>query len=175
LLPLTSDKATVDSKIDSLTAGGSTNIGEGLMWGWRLLSPGEPFTGGRSYSTPQNNKVIILMTDGENTYSAASNLNKSTYGAFGYGIKGRLGTTYTSSAYRSSMDSKMLTACSNAKAAGVRIYTVAFRLETDPVSQNLLRTCASAPDKFFMASNGSVLITTFQQIAKELTQLRVSG
>ena len=175
LLPLTQVKSDVDAKIDSLTAGGNTNIGEGLMWGWRILSPEEPFTDGRSYSTKNNNKVIILMTDGENTYSASSNHNKSTYGAYGYGVKNRLGPTYTSTAFRSQMDTKLLAACDNAKAAGIKIYTVAFRLEADPVSQDLLRTCATSADKFYMASNGAVLIDTFQKIAKLLTQLRVAG
>jgi Flp pilus assembly protein TadG len=175
VLPLTSQRASVDSHIDSLAASGNTNIGEGLMWGWRVLSPGEPFTGGREDATPKNTKIIILMTDGQNTYTTTSNHNKSTYGAFGYASKNRLGAVYTTSAIRTKMDDHLKTACTNAKATGIMIYTVAFRLEGDTNTQNLLKACASANDKYFAASSGSVLITTFQTIARQLTQLRVTG
>jgi von Willebrand factor type A domain len=175
ILPLTTNKSAVDGHIDHLAANGSTNIPEGLMWGWRTLSPGQPFAEGRAYTTPKNHKIIVLMTDGENTYYSASNHNKSTYGAFGYAVKNRLGTTYTDSGLRSQMNAKLRTACTNAKAAGVLVYTVAFRLESDPTTQSLLRECATAPDRYFSASNGAVLITTFQQIARQLNQLRVTG
>ena len=73
------------------------------------------------------------------------------------------------------MDANLQAACTNAKAAGVIIYTVAFRLENDPTSQSILKGCASAQDKYFLASNGAILITTFQQIARQLNKLRVTG
>lgn len=175
ILPLAASKSQVDAHIDSLLAKGSTNIGEGLMWGWRVLSPGEPFGEGRDYDTPKNKKIIILMTDGENTYYQASNHNKSTYGAFGYGIRNRLGTVYTDAAMRSRMNANLIAACNNAKAAGLVVYTVAFRLESDPTTQSLLNSCASAADKHFAASDNTALIDTFKQIAKQLNQLRVAS
>lgn len=175
LLPLTQTKATVDAKIDSIAAGGNTNIGEGTMWGWRVLSPDLPFTEGRPYSETDNRKIMIVMTDGQNTYSATNNPNKSYYGAAGYAAKGRLGTTYTSSAYTTKMDDKFIAACTHAKAAGITIYTIAFRLESDPDTQQLLTSCANSPDNFYAASDGSTLIQAFQNIGKELSQLRVSN
>jgi hypothetical protein len=50
-------------------SGGGTNQAEGLAWGWRVLSPSAPFTEGRPYNDPSDpvRKVIVLMTDGENT------------------------------------------------------------------------------------------------------------
>ncbi len=47
-----------------------TSIGEGAAWGWRTLSPGAPFTEGRPYGAEENQKVLVLMTDGQNTYYA---------------------------------------------------------------------------------------------------------
>ena len=38
------------------------------MWGWRVLSPTAPFTEGRAYTANDNKKILVLMTDGENTY-----------------------------------------------------------------------------------------------------------
>ncbi len=175
ILPLSTDRAAIDSHIDSLVAAGSTNIGEGLIWGWRVISPSEPFVEGRPYNTPKNNKIIILMTDGENTYYSADNHNKSSYGAYGYAVKNRLGATYTDTALRATMNTNLTQACSNSKAAGITVFTIAFRLESDPTTQSLLRSCANSTDKFFAASNGTALISAFQQIAKQLNQLRVAG
>ena len=50
LMELSSYKEDVKDAISAMGANGSTNIGEGLMWGWRVLSPEAPFTGGRSWS-----------------------------------------------------------------------------------------------------------------------------
>ena len=40
-----------------------------MAWGWRVLSSGEPFTEGRADSEKGNDKVVIVLTDGANTYS----------------------------------------------------------------------------------------------------------
>jgi hypothetical protein len=165
----------VEAAIDSMAAGGNTNIAEGTMWGWRVLSPTEPFTEGRAYSDTENTKILIVMTDGANTYSANSNHNRSRYAAFGYGVKGRLGTTYTGSAYSDAMDVKLTSACANAKAAGVKIYTVAFRLENDANTQSLLRGCATDDDHYFAASGGSALIQAFEVIGQEISKLRLAS
>ena len=175
LLTLTTSKDEINSRLATMVAKGTTNIPEGLMWGWRTLSPGEPFGDARSYDTRNNEKVIVLMTDGANTYNAASNHNKSVYAAHGYASSGRLGTTYTSSAYSSKMNQKMTTACTNAKAAGVKIYTVAFRLESDPTTQALLSGCASEASMAFRASDGAALVAAFERIGTEISKLRVAG
>lgn len=180
LLALSQDKTEVKTAIDAMGASGNTNIGEGVMWGWRVLSPTLPFAEGRSYDDVENKKALIVMTDGQNTYSSSSNHNKSRYGAYGYadpyeaGAEGRLGTTYTSTAYVSQMTQNTRTACANAKAAGITVFSVAFRLESDPATQALLRECASGTDKVFVASNGDALIQSFQNIGRQISQLRIS-
>ncbi len=173
--PLTSDETTISDAITALGAGGYTNIAEGVAWGWRVLSPGEPFTNGREYTDEKNKKFLIVMTDGQNVYSAKSDHNLSRYGARGYASKGRLGTTYTGTGYRTSIDTKTQSTCTAAKAEGVIVYTVAFRLESDANTTALLRSCATSDDHFFPASNGSALIQSFQNIGREISNLRVSG
>ncbi|MGQ0672780.1 MAG: VWA domain-containing protein [Hyphomicrobium sp.] len=175
LLALSQSKTTVQAAIDALTAGGNTNIGEGTMWGWRVLSPEAPFTDGRAYDESENRKVLVVMTDGANTYSGTSNHNKSRYGAFGYGVKDRLGTTYSSSAYSDAMDLKLASACTNAKTAGVTIYTVAFRLEGDASTRALLSACATSTDHAFTASSESALVQAFETIGRNISRLRVAG
>jgi Flp pilus assembly protein TadG len=173
--PLTKDKGAAISLIKSMQAKGGTNIMEGVMWGWRVLSPGAPFTEGRPFEDDGNDKFLIVMTDGENWHQARSNHNKSSYHAFGYAAKGRLGTTYTTSALVSEMNARTLAACTNAKAAGVKIYTIAFRLEGNPTTTAMLANCASGPTQAFVASNGTALIQAFESIAREIATVRVAG
>jgi len=173
--PLTANETTVADAITALGAGGYTNIAEGVAWGWRVLSPGAPFTEGRDYTDKKNKKFLIVMTDGQNVYPAKSDHNLSRYGARGYASKGRLGTTYTGAGYRGTIDTKAQSTCTAAKTEGVIVYTIAFRLESDANTTALLRACATSDDHFFPASNGSALIQSFQNIGREISNLRVSG
>lgn len=175
ILPLTESKTEIEAKLATMIAKGYTNIAEGMMWGWRALSPEAPFPEGRAYDTRNNQKIVVLMTDGANTYPAASNHNKTIYLAHGYGSSGRLGTTYTQSSYVSRMDTKTAAACANAKAAGIKIYTVAFRLESDPATLALLQSCATEASMAFRASDGAALAQAFERIGSEISKLRVAG
>ena len=130
---------------------------------------------GRAYDDQENKKILIVMTDGQNVYSARSDHNLSRYGARGYGSKGRLGTTYTDTGYRTEIDDKTLQTCTSAKAQGVIVYTVAFRLESDANTTALLKACATSKNHFFPASNGSALIQSFQNIGREISDLRVAS
>ncbi len=159
--------AAIGSAIDAMQPNGATNVPEGLAWGWRLVSSGEPFTGGRPETERGNDKVVIVLTDGENTYYTPSSLGfsdaagtKSTYSAHGYlqpgyngtGV-GRLfgGTTlngiYTNANYTSAMNKHMATLCGNAKDAGVIIMAVALDLNAGNAGQaatiEAMRDCAS--------------------------------
>ena len=174
IVPLSTDKTGLQTIIGGLPAKGGTNILEGMMWGWRVISPEEPFTEGRSYNDHENTKYVILMTDGENWHQSRSNHNKSSYHSFGYASKGRLGTTYTTSALISQMNAKTLSACQNAKSAGITVYTVAFRLE-DAATLSMLGSCASDSKMAYTASNGAALIASFESIAREIAKLRVAG
>ncbi len=94
LTPLTATQSTVLDAVRTMQPKGGTNIAEGLGWGWRTLTSNEPFPEGRPTGTKENLKVIVLMTDGENTYNAAytngpqieiDNANRSQFGTYGYG------------------------------------------------------------------------------------------
>ena len=55
-----------------MAANGNTDVPEGMAWGWRTVSSSEPFTEGRPESEKGNDKVVIVLTDGANTYSDRS-------------------------------------------------------------------------------------------------------
>ncbi|AWN34737.1 pilus assembly protein TadG-related protein [Methylobacterium radiodurans] len=194
LQTLTSDTAALKALINSMAPLGSTNIYEGLMWGWRTLSPLSVFAGGASppasYSSSAVNKVLILMTDGENSWPMNGNspYNQSMYFPAGY-IKNADGSgpnprlppgnqnISTTSRARNALDALTSLACSNAKAAGISIYTIGFSVPADPIDQqglNLLSSCASATNQFFVANDANGLITAFNQIASSIGSLRLT-
>lgn len=174
ILPLNSTKQDVLDAISAMRASGNTNVGEGVMWGVRVLSPGEPFTEGRPSGEVDNRKFMIVMTDGENFLSSNSNHNKSVYAAHGYAAKGRLGTTYSQSAYTTHLNNKLVAACALAKQKGITVFTVAFRLEDNPDTQALLKTCATTQDQAFRAGDGDALLQSFQNIGRQISQLRIA-
>jgi hypothetical protein len=142
-MPLSTNAAAVDTMINGLQAVGATNVDEGIGWGLRALSPGEPFAGSRAYSDPKNIKAIILMTDGENTSYVSGNDDKSWFSSYGFaqvpvynarneqaGTKaGRIfdqsgqSVSYTNSTFTLAMDGRTRKVCANAKAAGKSIMT----------------------------------------------------
>ena len=65
LLPLTNNKADMTAHINSLVVDEDTYMPAGIMWGRRVLSSHEPFTGGRKAEGVR--QVMLLMTDGQNS------------------------------------------------------------------------------------------------------------
>jgi Flp pilus assembly protein TadG len=177
ITPLTGTRATLDTAVAALNAAGNTNILEGLMWGWRVLSPTAPFTEGKAYTAGNNRKVIILMTDGQNNYggwNSSVNPNYSSYFTYGYAKDGHIGQTiYDNNALNALLDTKTLAACANAKAKGIVIYTIGFGAGAT-VSQNLLRNCASDPSYFYQPATSADLQPVFLAIAESINRLRLA-
>jgi len=176
LTPLTNDRAAIISAIDSMDTDGNTNIGIGLAWRWRLLSPTAPFEEDAEYDDPKYRKAIILLTDGENTIGTTTNHNKSVYGSYGYVKDNRLGTTNASTA-EAKLDDRMLAACSAIKNVSpmrpVTIYTITFQVGST-ATKTLMSSCATDAEKYFDSPSNSVLQQHFKAIAGELSELRVS-
>jgi hypothetical protein len=140
----TTNFTKLNDKIDEMTPAGNTNTTIGLVWGWHALTPNSPYTQG-SVPAPDLDKVIVMLTDGQNTQN-------------------RWTTT------QSSIDARMEKACDNAKAAGIRIYTV--RVINGNAS--LLKACASNPTMYFDVQQASELNSVFSAIAQNLANLRIS-
>ena len=173
ITPLSSDRQTIDDAIDALTAQGYTNIIEGVMWGWRVLSQQEPFTEALPANTPNNLKILVLMSDGANTLTSMGNHNLSNYSAWGFGATRRLDpSAHTSSAFTAAMDAKTDAACQNARNDGIIIYSVAYNLGSQAAARALLRRCASDPQNFFEPGSEADLVKAFEAIGTDLNQLR---
>ncbi|MCZ7660630.1 MAG: VWA domain-containing protein [Xanthobacteraceae bacterium] len=134
----------LNGKIDEMTPAGYTNTTIGLVWGWHALTANSPFPQG-SAPAPDLDKVVVMLTDGQNTRNR-----------------------WTTS--QSSIDARMQLACDNAKAAGIRIYTV----RVIDGNASLLRGCASSPSMYYNVQQASELSSVFSSIAQNLANLRIS-
>ncbi len=137
--------ATIERAIDRMRPLGATNVPEGMVWGWRTLIENSPFAGGRPSSERGNDKVVIVLTDGANTYYRYSNDyagNLSRYGSLGYaGVitegydKTRIfqettgvSQTHSNSNYTNALNSRFLKLCKLAKDNQIMVMTVALDL-----------------------------------------------
>jgi len=177
ITPLTNDKNLLLDEIDDMMADGMTHIPLGLAWGWRVISPSAPYTEGTAYDDKDYKKVIILLTDGENTIPEAggwfgSNHNKSEYTAYGYLAEKRLGTDHHGTAVKR-LDEKTLRICDNVKEAGIRLYTITFQVN-DNGTKEMMRKCATSANMYFNSPSSSELKEVFKTIAQELNALRIA-
>jgi hypothetical protein len=162
-------KTAIKASIDAMVANGATNVAEGMAWGWRTISSGEPFTEGRLDTQRGNDKVVIVLTDGANTYYTPSSLGyndlangKSIYSAYGYtgqpydsgdtrlfmNTSSSVGkTNYSNGNYTKAMNEHFASLCAKAKAAGILVITVSLDLSTSNTTENAqittLKNCSS--------------------------------
>jgi Flp pilus assembly protein TadG len=175
VLPLTNRISDVTGSINAMVADGGTNIHMGAIWGWRVLSPTAPFTEGVAYGEGAN-KVMILMTDGQNHSSQWGSFNGSYYySAYGWPYNRRLGDVgWSNSAIRAEMDRRTVMACNNAKAAGIEIYTIGLSISENSDNGRMLTSCSSGSAYDFFPVSTSDLEDTFRAIADQLQDLRLS-
>ena len=172
---LTDNSGEISTAINAMEAYGGTNIHEAVMWGWRLLSPGEPFTEGEPYTQENHTKIIILMSDGQNWHGSLSTHNESWYSAYGYHAEDRLNSPSGSTdTLRATMNERTAQACVNAKGAGIVIYALALEI-SDETTEDMLRECASGASRFFTVDDSDALDDVFQAIAEEISKLRISS
>ncbi len=172
MMRLTADFEALKTRVGQMTAKGETMILSGLMWGWHALSPSAPFNDGVAYDTPRTKKIIILMTDGQNSWANSGNNNQSYYSGMGYIWQGRTGITSGNfSTRQNTLDAKQAQACENAKAAGIRIYTVRVETSGDATT---MRNCATDVDDFHDVDDADELESVFISIANSIQNLRIT-
>ena len=196
ITPLTNTKTTILNAITEMEPQGYTNIHQGAIWGYHMLSSTAPLTEAQGYDT-STVKVMILMTDGENTVNGYDEdiLNKSDgYMPYGYpGAPVSSGVAYNGRIYSDgvptpasdadvteAMDDRTLLTCSNAKApvaSGEPDKTVIYTIGLNAPNQktiDLLDDCATDDDHSFFPTDPADLTATFKLIADQLSNLRLS-
>ena len=156
---MTNNATALNASIDALKSYGETYIPAGLIWGWRTLSAGAPFTEGEpiaDFVADGNIKILILMSDGENSVSATSIGEHE-----GKDLK--------------AADNLTIEVCRAIKAKRVQIVTIAFGV-TDIPTKEMLKKCASSATSFYEADDADELTEAFLAIRDQLERsLAISG
>ena len=203
LLPMTDDRLAIDGGdanddglpdggiVGSLYTTGGTNIPNGAMWGWRVVSDGLPFTestgptdiGPNGTSESDWQRAVIIMTDGENTFYEESTHFGSWATSYGYVNEERMGQGIdatnsggTNGNMKDEADNKLLRICRHMKQEDILVYTIVFDVTAGSNVDTRMKACASEPNEpfYFNAPNASELKSAFEDIAANLTNLHVS-
>jgi Flp pilus assembly protein TadG len=158
IVPLTSDEQFLLDSADNMTASGATLGNFGMVWGWRVISPEEPFVEGSEYDNNQWDKVVLVMTDGINTMS-------NVYSAYGRSDDHTIDAN--------DLDNRFAETCDEMKASGILIYTVTFDDGVDDDTKDLFRDCATTPANYNDAPSQADLEEVFEKIARELSNLHI--
>ena len=113
-----------------------------------MLSDNAPFEEGVSYDDEETQKFMVVLTDGAQTEPA-----------FGPG------STRTVAQGEANLEAL----CTNAKAKGITMITIAYDLD-DNSTTTRLKNCATDPDtNFFVASSGAAVAGAFDNIKTLIT------
>lgn len=201
IIPLSQNATLLKGEIAKLQPRAGTAIYIGLKWGLALLDKSmrvpmstlleESAFAGRPVDYPvdgdafETQKVIVLMTDGQNSnssrirdeyYSTPSHyahwesmnrahfVNQPGGGAY-------FGNWFYQKYDNASGNFFMQQLCTSAKDNGIIIFAVAVEATTDGTDQ--MAKCASSSAHFFNAS-GDQMESIFTAIAKQITELRLS-
>ena len=148
MVPLTDDFAYLRSRLDMMTTYAWTHIAVGVEFGLQMLSNSDVFPGGVSYDDEETQKFMVVLTDGAQTEPA-----------FGPG------STRTVAQGESNLE----TLCTNAKAKGITMITIAYDLD-DNATTTRLKNCATDPVKnFFVATSAAAVAGAFDNIKTLIT------
>lgn len=184
ITPLTKSRATIRAGIANMGPWhrGGTAGNLGLSWGWRTISPrwrglwgGEtPATHPLDYGTPLMEKVVVILTDGNNQFYDHDKAHAPLSDFTAYGRVEELAVSLNQGRQR--LDARMARTCAAMKAAGITIYTITFGSGgggPDKTAQTLFRNCASKPSLYYHAPSNADLAGVFKAIGGELANLRI--
>jgi len=160
ITPMTAVQKTLEAEINALSPNKSTYIPTGLVWGLRTISSKAPFTDGLTYKKAEKSKtqkIIVLMSDGENQNSA--NLPNSAW---------HTGSNLTEA-------NKWTTkACDNIKKEDIKLFTIAFGKTISEDTKELLKNCSTDSNNYMAAADNKALSESFQEISEQLSQIYLS-
>lgn len=163
----TMTRTDVQNYVNGLVAVGGTYHDVGLLWGARLASPQGIFqsTVNANPGNPGSvSRHMVFMTDGQLT---SYDFVASMYGVEMYDQRVTGGSTNPTQLERQRR--RYLAICEAVKSKGIRLWVIAFGTDLSADMQ----TCASSGSSF-TAANSSQLNSAFQNIAKQISELRLT-
>lgn len=204
ILPMTDTRANIDGGdanndglpdgglLATLSPNGGTNISNGAVWGWRVVSDNAPFsestgpadTGPDGTTESDWQRAVVIMTDGNNDFADRSTHWGSSISSYGYEIESRMGDGIdeadgsggTIGNMEDEADNKLLRICRRMKQDDILVYTIVFDVSTGSTVDNVMKACATEPNQpyYYNAPNASQLEDAFSQIAADLVDLHIS-
>jgi Flp pilus assembly protein TadG len=175
IVPLTDSKTTLHSAASGLRAGGSTGGHIGVAWAWYLLSHdfGGPWPSASQPAPATRDdvvKAVVIMTDGEfnSVYCRGVISQSSTNGS------GDTNNHINCNAPNGDSYTQSNALCTAMKNEGIIVYTVGFAIVNSQNAQDLMDQCATDANHVYEANTGQELVEVFQDIGRDLSQLRVS-
>ncbi len=145
LQPLTSDFAALRRTVGAMSPTGMTNITIGTTWGLKTLSSGSPLSEAVAYKTPNVDKYMVVLTDGDNTQSRHSNRSGE-------------------------IDARTRLACQAAKDAGIKLFTILV----GKGNAGLLRECAGNGGTFQEVKDAAAITAAFSNILNDVLSIRLT-
>ncbi|MDB5695535.1 MAG: hypothetical protein JWN21_1078 [Sphingomonas bacterium] len=166
-----------DSYVDSLSPSGNTYHDIGLIWGGRLMSPTGIFASENALTSAGGaiERNLIFMTDGDPCTSIAN------YQAYGFPYYDRRQTDpaavpsdgcTTNGTLTQQVNARTEALCSAIKNKNITLWVITFGT-LDANTNTRMTNCAS-PGRYFSATNAATLQSTFQSIANQISQLRLT-
>ncbi|HVZ99362.1 MAG TPA: ubiquitin-activating E1 FCCH domain-containing protein [Caulobacterales bacterium] len=174
ILPLTSNKTSLTSRISSLSVANSTAGEIGAAWGWYMISPNwsSVWTGSSApaaYGAPETSKIMVFMTDGQ--FNTAYCNGVISQDSSMISDSQRINCNGTNGSPSSSAQS----ICSAMKAQHITIFTIGFDMDSEPQSsRDVLTNCATDSSHAYLASTGQQLHAAFEAISTSISQLRIT-
>lgn len=172
IVPLSTDRASLKSTIDGLSATGATAGQIGAAWGWYMLSPNFAYlwptaSQPAAYTQMDVLKVMVFMTDGDfNTAYCNNVLSNDSNGWNSQQIN--------CNATNGNPTTQAQSICTAAKAKGVIIYTVGFQVSSGSTAETFIKNCATDADHVYLPTSGTLLKDAFAAIGRDITKLRLS-
>ncbi len=203
ILPLTNDRLLIDGGdadgdgepdggiMAALFTRGSTNVANGAMWGWRVVSDEPPFTesigprdrGPNGTVESDWQRAVVILTDGNNSVDELAHHLGSNYSSYGFALEERMGAGIdgsesggTNGNMIDEMNRKLLRICHRMKQDDILVFTIVFDVSPGEIIDTRMKSCASSPVApfYFNTPTATELDGAFDRIAKELSTLHVS-
>lgn len=162
-----------EAYVNTLSPNGNTYHDIGLLWGARLMSPTGLFASENAFTSTggEIERHLVFMTDGD---TVTSNQGYTAHGiAWWDRRQTRSNAGPSASLLTGVVNERTAALCAAIKSKNITLWVVSFGTGVSSSAQALLQSCAS-PNRFYVAANSATLISNFQQIADEISQLRLT-
>ena len=191
IMPLSSDKTELKSRIDKLETAGSTAGHLGTAWTWYLLSPNwnsvfaQAFNSGtasnagpysdlttlNSKGAPKLRKIAVLMTDGDYNINYCKGAEaKNSDQSPDINCNSENGK---SQAQATTLCSALKKPLGTNNAASIEVYTVGFQVSS--AAKTFLTNCATDSSHYYDATTADALKAAFRDIALKISTLRLTN